>query len=593
MFNTQQFQIPHRDFLYNQQHSIPAFNITRAFDPYNDLARCGSRNLSNALWSVRNTTRQTHLNILTHMLLNATEHNNTFPIVSGSFAKITHDTYNNYNTVLEALQSLNADISTRHYYLGNIQHTAQNPRMHVVYINSGMSILKTMLDREPNLERLTEVEHLITTYVRKNTVISRGLFNCYVVKDLFLYNNNYTENYTVFIDFVDEIVVEALVLAQILISKALIPQPDVIERNLNAIQEFITTEAQNTLFTTNEAFIVAYRTLLTKLCDIIMNIAQTDTHSEDVKITQYYNTAKPFLEAFYEILFKTYVDTSEDDFISKLCEAYNTITLGQDRETVKNNESTIQQYYEKIQILQTELTAARHRLNVAEPYTKDNLSELFKTMEVFKNIKIKEKNPDYLILQVESPLTFFDSGEAQILFKNTNSYLNEAIKYRASDKGLDQFALKSVFIDIFMRRTYTIHTFSDFKLKVNTNINHSYNPRPVEICSYNNNIRSNKNKIIAHPHIMRYNCWGQAQTAFYKAFGEKNFEAAFAQLVGATQNLTMSDSTVIKYFIEQLVYYWDLPTIKLAGPTSEDKWYSLKELYEKKIAEKKEGEENE
>jgi hypothetical protein len=279
-------------------------------------------------------------------------------------------------------------------------------------------------------------------------------------------------------------------------------------------------------------------------------------------------------------------DTSQEDFTTKLCEAYNTITLGKDKEIIKNNANKIEELYKTIQDLQTELLAAQHRTNITAPYNEENMQELFNAIKVFKNIRIKNTTTDALILEVTAPLTFFDSEEAKILFKNTNSDLNSEISYQARENNLNKFALKSAFIDIFMRRQYTIHTFAEFRIKVNTNINLNYsNPRPINIEAYNSNVRINNAKIIAHPHIMRYNCWGQAQTAFYKAFGEQNFDSAFAQLVGATQNLTVSDNTVMKYFVGQLLQHWETPTIKEAGPTAEDKFICLKDIYNKKLEE--------
>jgi hypothetical protein len=586
MFSTRQFGIPHKEFFDQQanQSNNSIFSIRRAFDVYGDLARCGSRNLYQTIGDIRYTPKHTYMQMLSHLLLRATEAEYKFPIVSGGFVKITHEIYNSQPTVLDALQHLNVSIPTHHYYINGIEYTAQNPRIHIVYVNSGMSILKTMLTREQNLERMTAVENLITAYVTKNTTVNRGLFNCFVVKDLFPYNNNYTENYTIFVDFVNTVVLEALVIAQAVISRTMITDPELITTNIQFIQDFLASANANKELTDTQ-FKVSCQTLLTKICDIIMTIAQSN-EINSTKEEQFYNQTAPFFITFYELLYCMYKDTTQSDFSTKLCEAYNTITLGRDRETVKNNEKRIEEYYAKIQELQVELTAAQHRANLAEPYTIESVQEMFKIMEIFKNITLKESNPEYLVLEVCSPLTFFDSEEAKILFKNTNSDLNREIMYQANDRGLNRFALKSAFLDIFMRRQYIIHTFSTFKLRVNTNINLNYsNPRPVNIEAYNTSYRVNDKGLIAHPHIMRFSCWGQAQTAFYKAFGQQNFESAFAQLVGATQNLTMSDNTVVKYFVEQLIQYWDKPTITEAGPTTESKLISLREIYNKKLAE--------
>ena len=51
-----------------------------------------------------------------------------------------------------------------------------------------------------------------------------------------------------------------------------------------------------------------------------------------------------------------------------------------------------------------------------------------------------------------------------------------------------------------------------------------------------------------NPHLYFFNCWGQSKSAFYKAIAEQSYDVAALQLIAATQQLTLADSTVFIRF---------------------------------------------
>ena len=84
------------------------------------------------------------------------------------------------------------------------------------------------------------------------------------------------------------------------------------------------------------------------------------------------------LNMFYTILFNSATASAKGDFSARLKEAYNEVFVGQDRETIQRHPERIKSLFDQIQALQTELSAAQHRLNTAELCSDAIVQEMFK-----------------------------------------------------------------------------------------------------------------------------------------------------------------------------------------------------------------------
>lgn len=566
------------------------FRTSRGLDAYEVLARAGSRNLGKMFYDTRyEQSRWSWCNAITHLLSIVTEDTSNFPLISAGFMRCTNALVQEYGTdIARMLNATDARIRTayNHYHYQYLKTSAFNPIMHVVYVNSGMSLLKNIIENPENTERfdrITALEDCFLTYTNNNTSALRGNINCIVLRDLFETNENCQgHTYTVFIDHTDETVFEALILLQCIISGCVVRDPDA---NLAGVIEIATNLLTNNADFTNienlETAKLTYKAILSLICKNTLEIAQEHPSKEPIAIAMKEDLFKEknehLLNMFYTILFNSAAASAKGDFSARLKDAYNEVFVGQDRETIQRHPERIKNLYDQIQALQTELSAAQHRLNTAELCSDAIVQEMFDAIKLFKNITITNQTDKMLCLEIRSPLTFFDSNEAKVILNNSNSDASRTIREVSVEQHLDKDIVKSIFHDIFTKRKYIINTFAEFAMEIVGGIN------LITLNVINRNIH-HKDNLIAQPHIMGYNCWSQAYTEFKKAFVNQNFETAFAQLVGATQNLSVADPTVFRHCLNRLITNKTLPTLT---NVETNELTSIEEIYNKKLEEVK------
>lgn len=572
---------PHEDIYTNIAHADAnsPFSSRLARDTLSPLFYTASRNINNSarmLYRVAPTWTTPIFHLIQHA--SKTPEGNKLPIITGTSIKVTHADYNNQTPILEILLNAGADLPPTLPYHAQELCNEHNPRIHLIFVHSGISILRTIIQNNPDLERVSTLEDIITVYTTNNTQVNRGIFNCIVLKNLFPENpTHYTDTYTIFVDYVDSIVLESLVLVSSVISQALITS----ETPLNSVLQqanILATESTEIASTVNLTTI--YKGILTALSNELMTTAQTQLNTPD-KENATAQICTKYLNLFYNILIKTYKDTSKNEFIAQFCKTYNRFLLGKDKEIIDNYPRQIREHYERIQQLQLELHNAQLHYAVATPYTEENVQQFFTALKLFKNITIRQSTQNYLILKIISPLNFFDDKDTKTIFQNSFSEANRIINQFANDNNLNKYILQSAIYDIFLRRYYTIYTFSLIRVQLNYATN--YNPSsPIDLAAVSNH-PSYQNELIAHPHIAKYDCWSSAKTEAKKAFMEQNFDNAFAQIIGATQNLTVADTTVLGHLLRTLILHWELKTLKITD--TEDTFTSLKDVYFNKLKE--------
>lgn len=565
------------------------FKTNRGLDAYEVLARAGSRNLGKMFYDTRyEQSRWSWCNAITHLLSIVTEDTSNFPLISAGFMRCTNNLVQEYGTnIAGMLNATDARIRTayNHYHYQYLKTSAFNPIMHIVYVNSGMSLLKNIVENPENAERfdrITALEDCFLTYTNNNTSALRGNINCIVLRDLFETNENCQgHTYTVFIDHTDETVFEALILLQCIISGCILNGDNTAQSAIEVATNMLTHNADFTDPENIEIAKLTYKAILSTICKNTLEIAQAHPSKEPIAIAMKEDLFKeknePLLNMFYTILFNSATASAKGDFSGRLKEAYNEVFVGQDRETLQRHPERIKNLFDQIQALQTELSAAQHRLNTAELCSDATVQEMFNAIKLFKNITITRQTDKMLCLEIKSPLTFFDSNEAKVILNNSNSDASRIIREASSEQHLDKDIVKSIFHDIFTKRKYIVNTFAEFAMEIVGGIN------LITLNVINRNV-SHKENLIAQPHIMGYNCWSQAYTEFKKAFVNQNFETAFAQLVGATQNLTVADPTVFRHCVNKLINNKTLLTLT---DTETNELTSIEEIYNKKLEEVK------
>ena len=93
-----------------------------------------------------------------------------------------------------------------------------------------------------------------------------------------------------------------------------------------------------------------------------------------------------------------------------------------------------------------------------------------------------------------------------------------------------------------------------------------------------------------HPHIMRFNCWGDNKTYIHKSLAEQDTIGALEQCIAACYNLNFSDVTVVETMSRNLnSKYRNIKCIK----DKEGNLFTPSEIYRKYREEEKEQENNE
>lgn len=158
-----------------------------------------------------------------------------------------------------------------------------------------------------------------------------------------------------------------------------------------------------------------------------------------------------------------------------------------------------------------------------------NHLELWDYLIKNKHITNINTHNHFLILDILTPITYFDVTAYKLMRQNPNSRLNQASEH-----------IIALFDDHFLNERYIIHTATSIKIDI-----------------FNSTIsRTNQNSEVqtyyANPHIMLFNCWGTNKAHILSALNKKEYIIAIEQMIAATKNLNFTDLTVVEEFIRHI-----------------------------------------
>lgn len=159
---------------------------------------------------------------------------------------------------------------------------------------------------------------------------------------------------------------------------------------------------------------------------------------------------------------------------------------------------------------------------------------------LWKHPYIKEYNPldnGQLLLKFEAPIMYFDEQPAEKLTHSLSTKLKKAI------------------VLMLLDRHFTLYT--QCAIVFNTS-------------SFQTGTRNMGNSpLLGHPHLDRYNCFGNHREAIFESAQNNDYIGAIEQISQAVLNLNFYDSCVINYTLETLEAYMNtLKTWK--DPTTEE-----------------------
>ena len=507
---------------------------------YHNLRFNGSVKISEMLSTVQSYYSQQHYANSAYypvdLAFRALNTPNDLAFITGASGRATQDAYNrarqNNHSIATFLNNCGFQIPRRHSSSGK-------KCINFIFVSSGFSLIKNLVRATPDVEEHTFYTNVINTYRKNNISQTEQESQTIVLKNIYNNTDEFEDNLTIITNKVPDLrqMMTMLLFVQAHYSGALINN----KHYLNNIKTAIENNDERVPLKEK------LRYYLTEFWEMELQVANNLLAPAHETIT---NSQTKSLDDAYLLYLKSLIAEAPTVFLEKLAERYNYDYKHKDEEKLNNAIACLKEYYQKIQELEHERCVLQRRLAELTDMSTEEIKEFWETIKLYKNITVESTSNTALILKIISPLTFFDEEEAKVVLNNPNSSAISNVKDACRENDFDYNVVKAVLFDIFVNKKYQIHTYTRLKVA----INNSYSSQVLALTRYyTGSPTCILNDRIWQPHIMGYECYDAAKTKFHKAISEKNFEVAFGQLVGATQNIRISDSTVFSHLLYNLV----------------------------------------
>lgn len=516
--------------------------------------------------TVQNTTYTplTHY-FVTDLLYRVINDPTKIPYFAGASGRITQTMYTHAQ---EVRQSLPAFLSNANILMPHRSSSSGTKCIYLVYINSGFSILKNFINAHPEIERNTVYENLINNYRKKNAVDPETVAQTIVVNNIWGHHNNNTDNITIFTNNLDD---PLTMLTALLMIHAHYAEGLNTDRAIHQQMANILAAHPNDLALTQ-----ILRYYLTEFWELELSYHRGISATEETRLNTEQETV---LNKAYETFLASLIQQAPVEFLNNLTDRYNYEYKRKDERRLNQIDDNLNQLYTSIRQYEQEKHILQRKLLSISPMSTTETAEFWDNIQLFKNIHVDSIANTALLITITSPLTFYDIEDAKIVLNNPASSALRTLKTACEEQGINYDTAKAILFDIFINQKYQIYTYSCFKISI-TSESDQY---PIALDRALHDRLALKDNKIWQPHIMRYNCYNKARTEFFKAIDEKQFDRAFGQLVGATQNLTIGDSTVFSHLIN--VLFDDCAHAETIYDPANKTYVSIADLYEQKTAE--------
>lgn len=228
----------------------------------------------------------------------------------------------------------------------------------------------------------------------------------------------------------------------------------------------------------------------------------------------------------------------------------------------------LQEYQAQKLGLECTLTDDTERYDELSNFLKNNK---FIKNAVFRRINIGYGTKDLLELELEAPITLYETEPLERMINNTIE------NYGTAGRTMIE-ALKEVFTSEKYRLICTTFVVLD--------------PSNAEFQSDSRSLHYNHTNYskMPQPHLTFYNCWGDSRSGIKQALRGDDILGAIQTMLIAIQNINFTDSTVFRTWIDKLSYEEHLRYMKCVTDT-EGKWYSLMDIYNLVVEKENENEE--
>ena len=415
-------------------------------------------------------------------------------------------------------------------------------KLNIIYVTSGYTFLKNYL-QENNYPRYKGIENYIYTKT-KDSVRNPAQYHCVITKyckpEECIANKDI---YTIILTEVNQEIIDKIIYA--------LPLFIMPKEELDNIIPIILDETNEQEFIKDQD--VPVQTKLKQLLKTYVEgmFTTLEHNPEENEIQTFYmENFKTFVEYSWQIINYKNIETIQEIFITNLQSAYQRSILGDLNNKIPDIDSRIERTLVTLNSLYAEKEKIQKRLALQNMLENDAIKNIFETLNYFKQIKIKNITNNALLLSITGPLLNYDVDTLTTFINNPHSYYNQIITDQTSRIfKIKDHTFKNVLTlikEILLDQKYTILIQQDFKLYITDESN------PDRLFDIEAIRESAYYKQLPNPHIYRYNCYGKALDIISKAFHQQDFETAFGQLVYASLQLSVEDSTVFNSFLNLL-----------------------------------------
>lgn len=210
--------------------------------------------------------------------------------------------------------------------------------------------------------------------------------------------------------------------------------------------------------------------------------------------------------------------------LAKVLKYRQTKRASQLRSTIDGIRGKIDSYEDSIASAIRDLENKINELYAIEIQNDDgsSIEEVKEYLKRNKNIALVKAENNRLYFNVRVPLEYYNEEVLKI--------------YLEKDRVITSTVGKRILKEVFIDKKYKLVTYTLFTLDL-------YDMR----ASKNNDIDPIFPEGLPHPHLMRYDCWGDNGTAIKQALRDNNFIQAIEQCMAACYNLNMTDTAVMSY----------------------------------------------
>lgn len=172
--------------------------------------------------------------------------------------------------------------------------------------------------------------------------------------------------------------------------------------------------------------------------------------------------------------------------------------------------------------------------------TSDEDSEIMKYFLRNKRLYLENVTEQYMTFAVMGYLAYFDEEAAKKYISTGNGYM-----YRYCNTDEDREKLKELLEAIFIDETLKIRFCAAYKFNLGGRVTAIDN-------YYFSDLSAVFNSYMPNPHIDRYRCMGNYESAINKSLANRDYISALEQCIASAQSLNFHDSTVMVEFVRQL-----------------------------------------